>query len=118
VWPLRASIALRGFFVCSVRAGPGSPKASTSQTEAPEGLTYLGRTDSGYDVEINRLVTDSDLTIYINTVVWRGFNGGWKSVCVGLGSYRCIRWHHTPDSMSMSNNSTGSATVSTPCTGS
>jgi hypothetical protein len=70
--------------------------------EDPEGLTYLGRTDSGYDVEINRLVTDSDLTIYINTVVWRGFNGGWKSVCVGLGSYRCIRWHHTPDSMSMS----------------
>jgi len=70
--------------------------------EDPEGLTYLGRTDSGYDVEINRLVADSDLTVYINTVVWRGFNGGWKSVCVGLGSYRCIRWHHTPDSMSMS----------------
>jgi len=70
--------------------------------EDPEGLTYLGQTDSGYDVEINRHVTDSDLIVYINTVVWRGFNGGWKSVCVGLGSYRCIRWHHTPDSMSMS----------------
>jgi hypothetical protein len=40
---------------------------------------------------------------YINTVVWRGFNGGWKSVRVGLGSYQCIRWHHTPDSTSMSN---------------
>jgi hypothetical protein len=70
--------------------------------EDVENLTYLGRTQSGYDVEINKLVTDSDLTVYINTVVWRGFNGGWKSICVGLGSYRSIRWHHTPDSMSMS----------------
>jgi hypothetical protein len=67
-----------------------------------ENLTYLGTTESGYDVEINKLVTDSDLTVYINTVVWRGFNGGWKSICVGLGSYRSIRWHHTPDGMSMS----------------
>lgn len=67
-----------------------------------ENLTYIGTTESGYEVEINKLVTDSDLTVYINTVVWRGFNGGWKSICVGLASYRCIRWHHTPDSMSMS----------------
>ena len=70
--------------------------------EDHENLTYLGTTESGYDVEINKLVTDSDLTVYINTVVWRGFTGGWKSICVGLASYRCIRWHHTPDSMSMS----------------
>ena len=67
-----------------------------------ENLTYIGTTESGYEVEINRLITDSDLTVYVNTVVWRGFNGGWKSICVGLASYRCIRWHHTPDSMSMS----------------
>lgn len=70
--------------------------------EDSENLSYMGTTESGYDVEINRLVTDSDLTVYINTVVWRGFNGGWKSICVGLSSYRCIRWHHTPDTMSMS----------------
>ena len=67
-----------------------------------ENLTYIGTTQSGYEVEINKLVTDSDLTVYVNTVVWRGFNGGWKSICVGLASYRSIRWHHTPDSMSMS----------------
>ncbi len=67
-----------------------------------ENLSYLGTTENGYDVEINKLVTDSDLTVYVNTVVWRGFTGGWKSICVGLASYRCIRWHHTPDSMSMS----------------
>lgn len=70
--------------------------------EDMENLSYMGTTESGYDVEINKLVTDSDLTVYINTVVWRGFNGGWKSICVGLGSYRSIRWHHTPDGMSMS----------------
>ena len=65
--------------------------------EDPSNLSYLGTTQNGYEVEINKLVTDSDLTVYINTVVWRGFNGGWKSICVGLASYRCIRWHHTPD---------------------
>ncbi|MGD2271678.1 MAG: lactate racemase domain-containing protein [Desulfobacterales bacterium] len=70
--------------------------------EDAENMVYLGNTESGYEVEINKLVTDSDLTVYVNTVVWRGFNGGWKSICVGLASYRCIRWHHTPDSMSMS----------------
>lgn len=77
-------------------------RLSCHDAEDAENLTYLGRTESGYDVEINKSVTDADLTVYINTVVWRGFNGGWKSVCVGLGSYRCIRWHHTPDGMSMS----------------
>ena len=72
--------------------------------EDEKNLTYLGVTPNGYDVEVNKCVEDSDLTVYINTVVWRGFNGGWKSICVGLASYRCIRWHHTPDSMSMSMN--------------
>jgi hypothetical protein len=67
-----------------------------------ENLTNFGVSESGYDVEVNRRVNDSDLTVYINTIVWRGFTGGWKSICVGLASYRCIRWHHTPDSMSMS----------------
>jgi hypothetical protein len=70
--------------------------------EDPENLSFLGATRNGYDVEINRRVTDSDLTVYINTVVWRGFTGGWKSICVGLSTYRSIRWHHSPDGMSMS----------------
>jgi Lactate racemase N-terminal domain len=53
-------------------------------------------------VEINRLVAESDLTIYVNAEHNRGFSGGWKSVCVGLSTYRSIRHHHTPDGMSMS----------------
>jgi hypothetical protein len=70
--------------------------------EDRENLVHLGTTPNGYDVEVNRLVTDCDLTVYINTVVWRGFNGGWKSICVGLSTYRSIRWHHSPEGMSMS----------------
>lgn len=70
--------------------------------EDPDNLVYLGRTESGYDVEVNRCVTDSDLTVYVNAALTRGFNGGWKSVCVGLSTYRSIRWHHSPDGMSMS----------------
>ena len=31
-----------------------------------------------------------------------GFGGGWKSVAVGLSTWRSIRWTHTPDGMSMS----------------
>jgi hypothetical protein len=53
-------------------------------------------------VELNRLVAESDLVIYLNCSTTRGFSGGWKSICVGLSSYRSIRHHHTPDLMSMS----------------
>jgi len=70
--------------------------------EDPDGLVHLGTTPAGHDVEVSRLVTDADLTVYVNAATTRGFSGGWKSVCVGLSSYRSIRWHHTPDTMSMS----------------
>jgi hypothetical protein len=70
--------------------------------EDPDALIHLGTTPSGHDVELNRCVADSDLLIYLNCSTMRGFSGGWKSVCVGLSSYRSIRHHHTPDIMSMS----------------
>lgn len=70
--------------------------------EDPDGLVHLGTTPSGLDVEINRKVVDSDLTVYLNCSTMRGFSGGWKSVCVGLSSYRSIHHHHDPDTMSMS----------------
>ena len=70
--------------------------------EDPERLTYLGTTQSGLDVELNSAVIDSDLTVYLNCSTMRGFSGGWKSICVGLSSYRSIHHHHTPDIMSMS----------------
>lgn len=70
--------------------------------EDEKNLVYLGRSQSGYDVEVNRCVTESDLTVYVNASLMRAFNGGWKSVCVGLSTYRSIRWHHSPHGMSMS----------------
>lgn len=70
--------------------------------EDPEDIVHLGTTPSGLDVTLSRAVTDSDLTIYLNCSTTRGFSGGWKSICVGLSSYRSIHHHHTPDVMSMS----------------
>lgn len=70
--------------------------------EDPDGNVHLGATEDGHDVEVNRLVAESDLTIYLNCSTTRGFSGGWKSVCVGLSTYRSIHHHHDPDTMSMS----------------
>lgn len=70
--------------------------------EDRDSLVHLGTTPSGVDVELNRCVSDSDLLVYLNCSTMRGFSGGWKSVCVGLSSYRSIHHHHTPDIMSMS----------------
>ena len=70
--------------------------------EDPEALELLGTTPNGYHVELSRHVTDADLCIYLNCSTVRGFSGGWKSICVGLSTYRSIRHHHNPDDMSMS----------------
>jgi hypothetical protein len=70
--------------------------------EDPAGLEHLGDTELGEPVDVSRAVTGADLTVYVNASTTRGFSGGWKSVCVGLSSYRSIRTHHSPDTMSMS----------------
>ncbi|HEV8529882.1 MAG TPA: lactate racemase domain-containing protein [Methylomirabilota bacterium] len=73
--------------------------------EDREQIIDLGLTpEHGYPVEVHRLVADSDLTVYINSNYIRGFTGGWKSVCVGLSTWRTIRVTHTPDGMSMAVN--------------
>jgi lactate racemase len=82
-------------------AGSGD-RLRCHDAEDAEALVHLGMTPSGYDVEISRSVTEADLTVYLNCSTTRGFSGGWKSVCVGLSSYRSIHHHHTPDIMSMS----------------
>jgi hypothetical protein len=70
--------------------------------EDPDGTVHLGTTPRGHPVEVSRAVVDGDLTVYLNCSTSRGFSGGWKSVCVGLSTYRSIRTHHDPDTMSMS----------------
>jgi nickel-dependent lactate racemase len=77
-------------------------RLSCHDAEDPDAIVHIGETEAGHDVELNRAVVDSDLTVYVNASTMRGFSGGWKSVCVGLSSYRSIRHHHTPDTMSMS----------------
>ncbi len=70
--------------------------------EDPDNLVHLGTTASGYAVDVHRLVADSDLAVYVNAQCQAGFGGGWKSVCVGLSTWRSISATHTPHGMSMS----------------
>ncbi len=74
---------------------------SCHDAEDRENIVKLGETAEGYPVEVNRALVDSDLTVYIN-VFASAFNGGWKSICVGLSTWNSIRCHHTPEKMSMS----------------
>ncbi|MBI4635632.1 MAG: DUF2088 domain-containing protein [Candidatus Rokubacteria bacterium] len=78
------------------------PRLICHDAEDRANLVDLGRSpEHGWEVEVHRLVADSDLTVYVNARYNRGFSGGWKSVCVGLSTYRSIRLTHTPDGMSM-----------------
>jgi hypothetical protein len=77
-------------------------RLSSHDAEDPDNLIHLGTTKSGHDVEMHRGVVESDLTVYINAQCHMGFGGGWKSVAVGLSTWRSIRHTHTPDGMSMS----------------
>ena len=77
-------------------------RLSCHDAEDAEHLVHLGTTPSGYHVELNKAVVDDDLTVYVNCSTVRGFSGGWKSICVGLSTYRSISHHHNPDDMSMS----------------
>jgi nickel-dependent lactate racemase len=73
----------------------GPSKLFNHDAEDRENLVFLGETRRNMEVEINRLVVDSDQFIYISNP-WSHFNGGWKSAVVGLSSYRSIRHHHRP----------------------
>src|SRR5438477_3228979 len=61
----------------------------------PDQLLYLGETERGFEVELNKAVTESDQLIYVNCTP-SPMNGGWKSIVVGLSSFRSIRHHHRP----------------------
>jgi len=64
--------------------------------DCTQNLVYLGRSTLGDYVEYNRLVLDSDLTIYLGTIFalnWGGFTG--TGVVIGLGSARSVASHHT-----------------------
>jgi len=73
-----------------------APQISCHDATRDDELIHLGDTDSGMEIEINRAVDQADITIYVN-LNFTSMNGGWKSIMVGLGSWRSIRHHHNPD---------------------
>jgi nickel-dependent lactate racemase len=75
------------------RLGPG--RLRNHDAEDRENLVFLGETERGQEVEVNRALIDSDQFIYVSNP-WSPFNGGWKSAVVGLGSFMSIRHHHRP----------------------
>ena len=70
--------------------------------EDRENIVNLGVTARGYDVELSKHAVDADLCVYVNAGLSLGFSGGWKSIAVGLSTWRSIRHTHHPDGMSMS----------------
>jgi hypothetical protein len=66
--------------------------------ERPGGLTPLGKTADGIEVEINSRAASSDLIIYVN-LTFVSMNGGHKSLGTGLVGYRTLRGHHNPSTI-------------------
>ena len=58
-------------------------------------MTYIGTTELGEEVELNKRAVDSDLVIYVN-LNFVPMDGGHKSVAVGLCGYRSLKAHHNP----------------------
>ena len=66
--------------------------------EDPDNLAVIGETDHGEVLEINKRVAESDLVVYAN-VNQVAMDGGWKSITTGLASYRCLSFHHNPETL-------------------
>ncbi len=66
--------------------------------EDPDNLAYLGTTDQGEEVEINKRAAESDLVVYVNVNIV-SMDGGHKSTATGLASYRSLRHHHNVRTM-------------------
>jgi len=62
----------------------GPSKLYNHDAEDKDNLIFLGETKRNQEVEVDRVVTDSDQIIYVSNP-WSQFNGGWKSAVVGLG---------------------------------
>ncbi len=78
-------------------------RLSCHDAEDAEQTVNLGTTRAhGYDVELSRYAAEADLCVYVNAGLHLGFSGGWKSIAVGLSTWRSIRHTHHPDGMSMS----------------
>ncbi len=70
--------------------------------EDPDNLLFVGSTDKGEEVELNKRAAESDLLVYVN-INLVALDGGHKSVAVGLASYKSVRHHHNVDTLLRSN---------------
>jgi hypothetical protein len=79
------------------------PRGLLTQHDAedPDNLAFLGTTELGEEIEINKRAAESDLLVYVN-INLVAMDGGWKSTAVGLASYRSLRHHHNPTTMEAS----------------
>ena len=71
-------------------------------SEDPEHLVDLGKTDRGDPVMMNRYVYEADLAVLIGHVQgnpYGGYSGGYKHAATGITSWRCIASHHIPSVM-------------------
>ena len=66
--------------------------------EDPDNLAFLGTTEKGEEVEINKRAAESDLLVYVNINIV-SMDGGWKSTATGLSSYKSLRHHHNVKTM-------------------
>jgi len=74
-------------------------KLYNHDAEDAENMSYLGTTEKGEEVELNRVAVESDLIIYVNLNLVP-MDGGHKSVGVGLCGGRTLKSHHNPHTMS------------------
>ncbi|MBI3961384.1 MAG: DUF2088 domain-containing protein [Deinococcus sp.] len=58
-------------------------------------IVTLGETEAGEIVQVSKAVVECDLLIYVDAIQIP-LNGGHKSVAVGLGTYKSIAHHHSP----------------------
>ncbi len=73
-------------------------KLYNHDAEDPNGMKYVGETDRGEKVVLNKKAVESDLLIYVNLNLVP-MDGGHKSVTVGLCGYDSLRPHHNPHVM-------------------
>ncbi len=66
--------------------------------EDSDGNQFLGKTDEGEVVELNRRAVTSDLLIYVS-IIFSPMEGGHKSIHTRLATYRCARYHHNVECM-------------------
>ena len=76
-------------------------KLTNHDAEDAANMAFIGMTDRGEHVEINRRAAESDLLVYVN-VNLVAMDGGHKSVPIGLTSYRSLRHHHNSHTMTHS----------------